>query len=79
MLVMDYLSIREEYFPGCAKKATCKLLHEYIDADSQRLIDEYPGYEVHATTIFQYKCANMNFYEKRRYNRLFQKVIHKGG
>ena len=46
MLLMDYPSIRGEYFPDYAKKATWNLLHAYIDAYSQILIYEYTGDEV---------------------------------
>ena len=42
MWLMQYLSIREETFQDFAKKYTWKLLHAYIDAHIQILIDEYP-------------------------------------
>ena len=45
MLLMDFTSILGEDFPDYAKKATWNLLHAYIDAYSQILIDEYTGYE----------------------------------
>ena len=79
MLLMDYPSTRGEYLPDSYKKATCKLLHACIDAQSQRLIHECPGYRVHDISRYQPQCADMNFYEKSIYNRLFHKVIHKGG
>ena len=52
MLLMDYPSIRGEYSPDYSEKATWNLLHSYIDANSQRLIDEYPGDGVQAITRF---------------------------
>ena len=42
MFLMDCPSIRREYFPDSAKKATWNLLHVYIDARSQILIYQYP-------------------------------------
>ena len=62
-----------------AKKATWKLLHAYINAHSQILIDEYTGDRVHTITRLQPQCENMTFSGQSRYTRLFQKVIHKGG
>ena len=44
MLLMDYPYIRGEELPYYAKKTTWNLLHVYIDAHSQRLIDKCLGY-----------------------------------
>ena len=46
MLLMDYTSIRGEEMTDYAKKSTWNLLHEYIDAHSQRITDECPVYGV---------------------------------
>ena len=54
-------------------------MHAYIDEHSQRLIDEYPGNVVHVISRLQYQFSNVTFADQRRYNRLLQKVIHKGG
>ena len=43
------------------------------------LIYEYSGGVLQDLTRLQYQCADMTFYEKSRYNRLFHKVVHKGG
>ena len=59
------------------KKATWNLLHAYIDANSQILIDEYPGDILQAKSKLKYQCASIIFVEQIRYNRLFQQVIHK--
>ena len=64
--------------PDYAKESICNLLHEHIDADSQRLIGKYPGYRLQAITILQYKCADINLAYQRIYNISFQKVLHKG-
>ena len=56
MLIIDYPSIRGEVFPDYARNSTWDLLRTYIDANIQRLIDEYPGYGVQAITILQPQC-----------------------
>ena len=79
MLLMDYTSIRGKEILDYAKKATWKSLHEYIDAYCKILISEYPGYEVQAISRLQSQCENVTFPEQSRYNKMFQKVVHKGG
>ena len=79
MLLMDYLSINGEDLQDHAKKTTWNLLHTYIDAHSQRLIEEYPGDGLQSISRLKYQRSNMTFDEQRIYNRLFQKVLHKGG
>ena len=79
MLLMDYPSIRGGDFPDHAKNSTLKLLHPYIDAHSQRTIDEYPGYGVQSISRLKSQCANMTSSDQSRYNRLFYNLIHKGG
>ena len=76
---MDYPCIRGEEIPDQAKKPTQNLLHAYIDAHSKILIDKCPGYGVQDISRFQYQCENMTFPDQRIYNRMFQKVVHKGG
>ena len=46
MLLMDYSPIIGDDLPDYVKKATYNLLNAYIDAHSQRIINEYPGYGV---------------------------------
>ena len=53
MLLMDYQSTREEDLPEYDKEATWNLLHAYIDAHSQLLIDVYPGDGVQAISRLQ--------------------------
>ena len=48
MFLMDYTSISTKALPDYAKKDTWNLLHAYLDAHSQILIDEYPGDGVQA-------------------------------
>ena len=69
MFLMDYLSIRDEYLPDYAKNSTWNILRAYIDAHSQILIDEDPGYVVQAITILQYQCAIITFSDQIIYNR----------
>ena len=59
MLFMDSTSIRGEYFLYHAKKEAWKLLHACIDAHSQILIDEYPGYGVHSISRLQSQCKKL--------------------
>ena len=54
-------------------------MHAYIDSHSQILIDDFPVYGLQAISRFQSQCANINFDEKRKYNRMFQQVVYKGG
>ena len=61
------------------KKSIRNLLHANIDVHSRRLIDEFPGDGVKFISKLQSHFANMNFYDKSRYDRIFQKVTHKGG
>ena len=61
MLLMDYPSIRGEYFPYYAKNSTWNLLHAYIDANIQGSKDEYPGYGVQDMKILKYQSTNMIF------------------
>ena len=51
MLLIDYSSIKGEYFTDDAKLAACNLLHTYIDVQIQRLTNEYPGDGVQDITI----------------------------
>ena len=43
MMLMDYTSIRGEDIPEYVKHATWNLLHAYIDAHPQVIIDESIG------------------------------------
>ena len=74
-----YIHKRGKYKIYYAQKATMNLLHAYKDAHNKILIDEYTGYVVQSISIFQSQCANMNFSDQSRYNRLFQQVVKKGG
>ena len=76
---MNYPSIRGEEIPDYAKKFTWNLLRAYIDAHSQILIDEFPGYGIQDISIVQPQCANMTCSDQSRYNRMFQQLVHKGG
>ena len=78
-MIIDYPSIRGEELPDYARKATWNLLDAYIDAHSQILIDEFTGDGVQDISIFQSQCAKMTFIDQCRYNKLFQKALHKGG
>ena len=55
------------------------ILHANIDVHSRRSIAEFLGYVVNFISKLQYHCANMTSADKSRYDRLFRKVLHKGG
>ena len=62
-----------------SKKAIRNLLHAHIDVHSRRLIAEFPKDGIKCLEKLQSHCANMNFSDKSRYDRIFQQVTHKGG
>ena len=78
MFLMDYPYIRREDISDFYQKSTCNLLHAYIDAHSQILIDECPLYGVQEIPRLQSQCSNMKFSYQSRYNRLSQHVVHGG-
>ena len=78
-VLLDYPKIGDENIKYFAKKDIGNLLHANIDVQSRRLITEFPVYTVKFMSKLQSHFANMNFYDKSKYDRLFQKVTHKGG
>ena len=54
-------------------------MHANIYLYSRRLIAEFPGYGIQYIEKLQSHCANMNFVDKSRYDRIFKQVTHKGG
>ena len=69
-----------DYIKEFAKKKDIRnLLHPNINVHSRRLIAEFSGDGIKCIEKLQLHCANMNFSEKSRYDRTFQKVTHKGG
>ena len=54
-------------------------MHANIDVHSRRLIAELPGYGIKCTEKVQSHYANMTFFGKSRYARIFQQVTNKGG
>ena len=71
MFLVYYPCIRGEDLPYYSKSVTWNLLHAYIDAHSQILIDEYPVDGVQATSRLKPQYANTIFADQRRYNRFF--------
>ena len=76
---MEYLYIRGGELPDYSKKATWNLLCAYIDACIQRLFDECTVDGVQYISIFQSQCEKITFANQSRYNKKFQKVLHKVG
>ena len=54
-------------------------MSENIDDHSRRLIAEFPVNEVKCISKLQSHCANTSISKNSRYDRLLQKVTHKGG
>ena len=61
------------------KKPHENLFRAYINARSQRWIDNFPGDWVQDISIFQSQCANMTFADKIINDRMFQQVVYKVG
>ena len=61
------------------KEAIRNLIHENIDVYIRILIAKFPGDGVKCISKLQSHCTNMTFSNKSRYDRIFQKVTHKGG
>ena len=80
MLLMDYPSIKVEYFTDYAEKIIWNILQKYIYTLSQRLIVEYPGDVIQAISRPQSNVQTWPFLTKAYIiNRLFKQVIHKWG
>ena len=54
-------------------------MHENIDVHSRILIAEVPVDGIKCIENLQSHCANITFYGKSRYDRVFRQVTHKGG
>ena len=78
-VLLDYPKIGGENIKYFSRKAIRNLLHANIDVQSRRLLAESPGDGIKFIEKLQSHCANMNFSDKSRYDRIFQKVTHKGG
>ena len=78
-VLLYYPKIRGEDLKEFVKKAIGDILHSNIDVCIRRFIAKFPGYLVKCISNIQSHCANITFAGKIRYDRLFQKVTHKGG
>ena len=78
-VILDHPKIGGDDIEDDAKKAIRNLLHANIDVHSRRFISELPMDGIKCIEKLQSHCANMNFDDKSRYDRTFQKVTHKGG
>ena len=54
-------------------------MHKNIDVHSRILIADFSGYGIKCIEKLLSHCANMNFSDKSRYDRIFQQVTHKVG
>ena len=78
-LLLDYPKIGGGNIKEFAKKATRNVLHANIDVHRICLFAEFPGYGIKYIEKLQSNCANINFADRSRYDRIFQQVTHKGG
>ena len=78
-VLLDYSRIGGEDIKGFAKKDIRNILYKNIYVHSRRLISEFPADRINFIEKFQSHFANVTFYDKSRYDRIFQQVTHKGG
>ena len=70
-LLLDYPKIGGDHIKEFSKKAIRNLLRANIDVHSRRLIAALPGYGIKCIEKLQSHCANMNFADKSRFDRIF--------
>ena len=78
-LLLDYPKIVGYNIKGFAVRFIRNLLHANIYVHRRRLIAEFPRDGIKYIEKLHSHCANMNFSDKSRYDRIFQQVTHKGG
>ena len=79
-VLLEYPKIGgDDIIEDFAKKAIRNILHANIDVHSRRLIADFPRDGIKCIKKLQSHFANMTFADKSRYDRIFQKVTHKGG
>ena len=78
-VLLDYPKIGGENIKDIVKKAIRNILHSKIDVHRRILMAELPGYGVKCFEKLQSQCANMNFANKRRYDRVLNKSHIKEG
>ena len=76
--MIDYPRIGGEDIIYLEKEAIRNLLHANIDVHIRRLIAEVPADGIKFIDKLQSHCANMNFSDKSRHDRIFQQVTYKG-
>ena len=77
-VLLDYPKIRGENIKYFVETFIRNLFHANIDVHSRRLFDELPEYGIKCIEKLQSHCTNMTFYNKSRYDRIFQQVTDKG-
>ena len=79
-VLLDYPKIGgDDIIEDYAKKAIRNLLHANIDVHRRRLIAKFPKDVIKCIEKLQSHCADMNFADKSRYDRIFKQVTQKGG
>ena len=78
-VLLDYPKIGGGNVRYYTKQAIRNLLRANSDVHSRKLIAEFPKDGIKFIEKLQSHFANMNFVDKSRYDRTFQKVTHEGG
>ena len=78
-VLRNYPTLEHENIKDYAKMVIRNLLHANSCVHSRRLISEFSEDGIKCIQKLQSHCANMNFADKSRYDRIFKQVTHKGG
>ena len=78
-VLLDYQKLGGQNIKYFANNAIRNIFHGNIDVHSRRLITEFPVDGIKCIEKLQSHCENMTSADKSRYDRIFQKVTHKGG
>ena len=78
-VLLEYPKIGGGGIKDFIKNSIRNILRNNIDVNSWRLISGFPVDGVKCIETLQSHCANMTFSEKSKYDRIFQKLTHKGG
>ena len=69
-VLLYYPKIGGDNIKYFARESIRNILHENIDAQSRRLIAEFPGDGIKCIEKLQSHCAKINFGDKSRYERI---------
>ena len=75
--LLNYPRIGGEDIKYFSKVAIMNILHANIDVQNRILIAEFPADGIKCIQKLQSHFANITFFDKSRYDRIFQQVTHK--